>query len=1570
MPAAPPQRSKPQQKPKEKPWWAQLVNAAEYERRQLTSNPVGRLLTLSGARRFANDVQYEVKQLSDPRTALPRLAQLGPNYINPVSGSRAAPIAVTAAADAARNGIEAYQRLMGAKRGDYANTPLGKFIDYTEDANYRSFGMTPRQEQQGLERFGTELGAQAVAGGVALATGSAVLGAASKAPVIGRAAAGLENLMNPLAGRTAAGKVVRAALAGAYEEGITTPFVDNTGGSAAGMVNYLLGREVMPDPAAAGADRVDAAGAAIVPNTLMGAAMGGAGAALFGGIARGRRAATEASRRASQRKWMESNGIQEVDPETGAARFTEQVTQSKPEAVPAPANFADAEQRFMEKYGIPADPQGAAPAEAPQAPPPSSPAPGGIQFVDPWTNDWRAYANPYPWPLDQPNPRMDPRVDPWQLPPDLPPEAGFAKAQPGELPEFDPAADPWAVEYDPSLPEASDLGQLIDELDDAELAQVAANADMPVLQQVQEILQNREQPGINPDLRWDLVSAPRESIADDYLTRYEGRVRSLDYAPLRDLAANSPEVSAKVTELTGKTISEFTKADIVDGVLAIGDRVLLANRMTGGQLFPTNDLAVRPEVYQYKADTNADGVQLGKQFGKWDPDAEGIIETRVNPEEGTVDVVNGHHRKSQATALGIPSMRVMYQQAIDAADARRQGAISNISAGAGTVWDAAKFIKESPDLQDLASLKAAGKTSKGGLWKEGLALSRLPDDLFKAAQDGVIDAKYAVMIGDSGLDPEKMSKLFGVAAKGPSVDEFTARMLIARQAPAGEVSQANLFGDTTEDLSDELAKVFASVKRDLTDDKNTFGRLSRKSTKIQGRTDSKIDVKGSISVSEEAKSALRYFEQSWLTDPEITALMNKGALELRNGVPAQAVAGQIKQVLPEILQRRMAGDMGGAEAPAAVPGADNPDQGGLFGAEQATPQPAADSIEARWAAWSPTKQDEEALKAKAAVLSDKQVANRQAKAEVLKAREAEAMAATDMTPEQFAAQYPEAQAFLDAEAQIRAELLADPKNVARTKKGSEAGLNRAGNKAFEERIKALGQYPGPVAPKTAEMKPVRELEAHDDAVRYLEWYDSYVTQRELTPADQDARKAALIARAAQGGEIRPDETPIPEVIADEGIDVNAAAREAQQLLDEGAIDLTDDDLATKAPNLLKAAEEDLRLRQLQAEQDAEVSRAVLEAQREAEGYQDKTFDERRKEVAAGFEETPPEVGDMQSIKQFDWNAIQDQRAEPYMKKALALALIRRVAGEGVIVRFNDVYEREIKSAQWGGDGKEMTDILGWYRLKEDLIQVNAVTQEPLDNILETAYHEAWHRLQYLSLSAKEIKVLDSAFARMKVGVGANRLREGQVPISYFESQALAFQRYAYAKMSGMDPVAALFGNYEPNTPLYEKALNTIVSAFDVILDFTEKMYNLFANQTFDSTRAIFDRAQQGALADIDWAGVAGELSTDAERLMLKKWAENSTWMEELSNFKKSGYQQSIGPSDGAIVDRLNRALGDEDPRTGMNRQVSRAATKQAMRGNPMPALTELTDLTQKRLADIETRLAAIQQTALNGGCSL
>lgn len=292
--SAPPRRK---EKPKEKPWWGQLLNAAQYEGKQFSSNPLGRLATLTGARRLANDVAFEARQLSKPQTAITRLATYGLNLQSPGVGSRASLAAISAGSDALRNGIEAYQRFTGAKRGDYANTGLGRFVDDTEDRAYRQFGVTPRQEQEGLERFSTDMQSQVIAGAVALGTGSAVLGAASKAPLIGRAAAGAQNLLNPMAGKTAAGRMVRAALAGAYEEGITTPFVDNTGGSSAAMVNLLLGREVVPDPVQPGMDRVDSAQAAIVPNAAFGAVMGAGVPALFAGIGRGRRAASEVSRK-------------------------------------------------------------------------------------------------------------------------------------------------------------------------------------------------------------------------------------------------------------------------------------------------------------------------------------------------------------------------------------------------------------------------------------------------------------------------------------------------------------------------------------------------------------------------------------------------------------------------------------------------------------------------------------------------------------------------------------------------------------------------------------------------------------------------------------------------------------------------------------------------------------------------------------------------------------------------------------------------------------------------------------------------------------------------------------------------------------------------------------------------------------------------------------------------------------------------------------------------------------------------------------------------------------------------
>ena len=105
--------------------------------------------------------------------------------------------------------------------------------------------------------------------------------------------------------------------------------------------------------------------------------------------------------------------------------------------------------------------------------------------------------------------------------------------------------------------------------------------------------------------------------------------------------------------------------------------------------------------------------------------------------------------------------------------------------------------------------------------------------------------------------------------------------------------------------------------------------------------------------------------------------------------------------------------------------------------------------------------------------------------------------------------------------------------------------------------------------------------------------------------------------------------------------------------------------------------------------------------------------------------------------------------------------------------------------------------------------------------------------------------MDTNWARLKTSLGANH--GTGTGIAYAETQAVAFQRYASARLRGEDPIYALLGGYQGNFGKIEKVVNKVAAAFDRVIDFVEKVHNLLANKTFDSTRAIFERGFNGAL---------------------------------------------------------------------------------------------------------------------------
>jgi hypothetical protein len=213
--------------------------------------------------------------------------------------------------------------------------------------------------------------------------------------------------------------------------------------------------------------------------------------------------------------------------------------------------------------------------------------------------------------------------------------------------------------------------------------------------------------------------------------------------------------------------------------------------------------------------------------------------------------------------------------------------------------------------------------------------------------------------------------------------------------------------------------------------------------------------------------------------------------------------------------------------------------------------------------------------------------------------------------------------------------------------------------------------------------------------------------------------------------------------------------------------------------------------------------------------------------------------------------------------------IRTVAGDEVAIRFNNAFmETKGGDVAWGYKPGETMKVGGEYDPIKDIIEINNVelisadVQRPellrllVDNLEKTAYHEAFHRVQFNFLKPEEIKVFNQYLAEIKLDFGStaerttNR-REGRPDLLPIEKAAVSFQIYAWARKNNLDPRKALLGYTREE--LGKKGIvsaleSAALAVMDTLYDFVERVGNAFNDRGFISIKSIFEDAYSGKLA--------------------------------------------------------------------------------------------------------------------------
>ena len=179
--------------------------------------------------------------------------------------------------------------------------------------------------------------------------------------------------------------------------------------------------------------------------------------------------------------------------------------------------------------------------------------------------------------------------------------------------------------------------------------------------------------------------------------------------------------------------------------------------------------------------------------------------------------------------------------------------------------------------------------------------------------------------------------------------------------------------------------------------------------------------------------------------------------------------------------------------------------------------------------------------------------------------------------------------------------------------------------------------------------------------------------------------------------------------------------------------------------------------------------------------------------------------------------------------------------------------------------------------------------------MSTAYHEAFHRVQYNVLSEKDMNVLNSTWGRLKMG----NLDDAR-PKKLLETQAVAFQRYAEMRARGIENPnewlikKALKDVGVPEGSFKGKALTVLLNTWETIIDSLERVNNLVRGNGYRTAYDLFDDAFSGKLKD------------------RRKWVRLENSMAELQFKRLDKFNEPIDVEAGNFLDVIERSETLED----------------------------------------------------------
>lgn len=254
------------------------------------------------------------------------------------------------------------------------------------------------------------------------------------------------------------------------------------------------------------------------------------------------------------------------------------------------------------------------------------------------------------------------------------------------------------------------------------------------------------------------------------------------------------------------------------------------------QSFDPSTLQTDAAAMQYKSGGDESGVTDRLQgVQQWDP-AKAGLSLIWERENGDRVIADGHQRlglaqRLQAEGQDTPFFGVNYREAdgYTAPMMRVMAAAKNIAEGSGSALDAARVLRDAPEL-------AGTLPPRSGLVRQANDIAKLGDDAFGMAWNGVASERDAALVGKHVSDPAMQSAILSHLSKDSPDTAEEAELFVrqAKSAGAAKQVQSDMFGDylKADLVLPERVKILKSALTSLRKDKALFATLTAREGRI------------------------------------------------------------------------------------------------------------------------------------------------------------------------------------------------------------------------------------------------------------------------------------------------------------------------------------------------------------------------------------------------------------------------------------------------------------------------------------------------------------------------------------------------------------------------------------------------------------------------------------------------------------------------------------------------------------------------------------------------------------------